>query len=206
MPRRDAQIRQCALTRESKPVTELLRFALGPDDILVPDVDGKAPGRGVWISLSWAAVDQAVRKKVFARSLHQAIKVTDALADLTAMRLEQRLSGAMGLARKAGQAITGATRVRAAIVSGSVLALFTAQDAAVDGRDKMVRTLRAGDDENPVPHFELLTSSQLGLALGQENVIHAALGTGAAAKSALVRAQRLALFLADAIKDETNAI
>jgi hypothetical protein len=113
------------------------------------------------------------------------------------------------MAKKAGQVATGATKVKAAIEAGDVVALLTARDAAADGRDKMVASLRGrrravaaanGDAEDlgtAVPHFELLGSDQLGLALGLENVIHAALTTGAAARAALARAERLARYVAN---------
>ncbi len=185
------QLRQCALSRQARPVGELLRFALGPHGELLPDVDAKAPGRGVWISANAAAVEEAVRRNVFAKSLKRKIDVPSELAQITRTRLEQRLTGALGLARKAGQLQTGATRVRSCIAKGSVLALVTATDAARDGRRKMMAFLRASEPEGEVPHFDILTSSQLGLALGQENVIHAALTQGAAAEAALKRMRRL---------------
>ena len=196
MPRHEPQ-RQCALTRQTLPTSELVRFALGPDGILAPDVDAKAPGRGVWITRSWASVDKAARKNVFVRALDQPVSVPTALADLTAKRLEQRLNGALGMARRAGQALTGATKVRQAIAGGAAIALFTASDAAADGRRKMVQTLNAAGDLAAVKHFEFLDSTQLGLALGGENVIHAALIAGAAGRGALRRAEGLAHFMAD---------
>jgi len=205
VPRPDDLLRQCALTRESKPVGELIRFVVGPDEAIVPDTDAKAEGRGVWISLGTKSVAEAVRKKAFAKSLKSAVAVPEDLPELTRQRLEQRLLGALSMARKAGQIATGATKVKAAIEAGEALALLTATDAAPDGRDKMVGSLRgreramieAGEAGVPVPHLELLSSSQLGLALGLENVIHAALTKGAAAQSALARAQRLARYIAN---------
>lgn len=190
--------RQCALTRETRPVDELIRFALGPDDVLAPDVDAKAPGRGVWITLSKQAVAEAEAKKAFARSLKQAVTVPQDLAQLVQTRLEQRLLGTLGLARKAGQLVTGATKTRAAIEKPGIAALFTATDAAPDGRQKMLSAARTRAEGGSVPHFELLTSVQLGLALGLENVIHAAIIKGAAAKSTLKRANRLANYLQSA--------
>ncbi len=184
-------IRECALQRVQKPIGQLLRFVLGPDGEIVPDVDARAPGRGVWISDSELCVGQAVKKNVFAKSLKQKVNVPSELAQITRRRLEQRLKGALGLARKAGQLQTGATRVRSAIASGNVIALITARDAARDGRRKMIAALRAAENDDEVPHFDILTSEQLGLALGQENVIHAALTNGAAAESALLRAKKL---------------
>lgn len=201
--------RECALTRIVKPVDELLRFALSPAGDLVPDTDAKAPGRGVWLSDNYDAVEEAVKKNAFAKSLKQKIQVPADLAQITRSRLEQRLTGALGLARKAGQLQTGATRVKSSIASGTVLALLTASDAASDGRRKMMATLKAKTHElglsSEAPHFDILTSAQLGLALGQENVIHAALTRGAAAKSALSRVQKLARYNGQQLnKDATN--
>ncbi len=195
--------RECALTREAKPAADLVRFALGPDGAIVPDVDGKAPGRGVWISLSAAAVEEAARNNVFARSLKHKVTVPPDLAQLTASRLEQRLLGALGLALKAGNLVIGATKVRAAIDRPGIIALFTARDAAPDGRRKMMNAAAAATGGTEVPHFELLDSAKLGLALGRENVIHAALTDGAAAHAAVSRAQRLARFTQGSRREET---
>jgi predicted RNA-binding protein YlxR (DUF448 family) len=208
MPRPDDQTRLCALTRQSLPVAELLRFVVGPDEAIVPDTDARAEGRGVWITLGEKAVAEAVKKKAFAKSLKAEVSVPADLAELARLRLEQRLLGALGLARKAGQVATGATRVRAAIDKGEVIALLAATDAARDGRDKLASALRGhelsvregggeGRSGYSVPRFELLSSDQLGLALGLENVIHAALTKGAAAQSALGRAERLARYIAN---------
>ena len=198
-------MRECALTREKKPVGALIRFAVGPDDGIVPDTDALAEGRGVWVTLGEKAVAEAVRKKAFTKSLKAQVSVPADLAGLTRQRLEQRLLAALGMAKKAGQLITGGTRVKAAVEAGGAIALLTATDAAADGRDKMAGTLRGWQKANAeagiggptVPHFELLSAEQMGLALGQENVIHAALAKGAAAQSALARAERLARYIAN---------
>lgn len=197
MPREIITERQCALTREAKPIDDLMRFALSPDGMIMPDVDAKAPGRGVWISLSSKAVEEAVSKKAFARSLKEAVSVPQDLAQMARSRLEQRLLGALGLCRKAGQLVTGATKVRAAIDNQSIIALLTSIDAAPDGRQKMVGALRSIADIKTVAHFELMTSEQMGLSLGLENVIHAALIEGSAARNALYRANQLARYISN---------
>lgn len=212
MARREETTRMCALTRAEKPVAELIRFVLGPDDLLVPDTDAKAEGRGVWISLNKELVAEAVKKKVFARSLKTEVKLPDDLPGLTQTRLEGRYLNALGMARKAGQLTFGATKVRALIDNGSLIALITATDAADDGRSKMVGPLKAlhyaAQEEEiegfDVPHFELLTSEQMGLALGLENVIHAALTRGAAAHAAVEKARRLALYAAKPTEKDTD--
>ena len=196
MPKKDEIERQCCLTREVRPTAELIRFVVSPDGELWPDVDAKAEGRGVWVTGTAAAVAEAERKKAFGRSLKTQVKTPEDLPGMTRQHLEQRLLGALGLARKAGQIATGATRVEKALKAAEAIALLTASDAAADGRGKMLALLRGLGIEGRTPHFELLSSSQLGLALGLDNVIHAALTNGAAAQSALARAVRLARFIA----------
>lgn len=197
MARNKDKMRLCALTRTEMPVADLIRFAESPDGDIVPDVDGKAPGRGVWITLSAAAVDEAVKRKVFSKSLKAQVSVPADLAFLTRTRLEQRLAGSLGLARKAGILVTGAAKVAALLERGGAAALITASDAAADSRRKMLQSLRRGyESPEVVEHIESLSSDQLGLALGLENVIHAALTSGAAANSAVERARRLARFIA----------
>lgn len=197
MARDKDMMRQCALTRTERPVSELIRFAESPDGVIAPDVDAKAPGRGVWITLSRSAVEAAVNKKVFSRSLKAAVEVPPDLALLTRSRLEQRLAGALGLARKAGALVTGAAKVAALVEKRGAAALITASDAAPDGRRKMLQSVRRAYEASGGPeHIESLSSDQLGLALGLENVIHAALIPGAAANSVIERAHRLARFIA----------
>jgi predicted RNA-binding protein YlxR (DUF448 family) len=186
-----------------KPIADLIRFAVSPDGALVPDTEARAEGRGVWISLGEKQIAEAVRKKAFEKSLKEKVQLPEDLPALTRQRLTERLVSALQMARKAGQLVTGATQVRAAISSGKIEALISATDAAEDGRSKLLSALKgwqnmaaeAGLAVPEVPHLQLLESDQLGLALGLENVIHAALVKGAAANSALERAQRLARYL-----------
>ncbi|MCC0025023.1 MAG: RNA-binding protein [Hyphomicrobiaceae bacterium] len=197
MAKQDDILRQCAVTREQRAARDLVRFAVGPDDSIAPDVDARAPGRGVWVGLGQTLVAEAERRKVFARSLKSPVKVPQDLALLTRSRLEQRLTGALGLARKAGQLVTGATKVSASLANGSVLALLTATDAAPDGRRKILSSMKAAPNAATMRHFELLTAEQMSLATGRENVIHAALIDGAASRNAMERADRLARYLAN---------
>ena len=214
MARREETTRMCALTRAEKPVAELIRFVLGPDGVLVPDTEAKAEGRGVWISLSRAAVAEAVKKKVFARSLKTEVRLPDDLPGLTQLRLEQRYLSALGMAQQDPNATAVYRQVRALIDTGKLIALITATDAAEEGRSKMVGPLKAlhyaAAEEDiigfVVPHFELLSSEQMGLALGLENVIHAALTRGAAAQAAVEKARRLALYTAKPTEKDTDRL
>jgi predicted RNA-binding protein YlxR (DUF448 family) len=205
VPGKDDVERRCALTHEVKPAAELIRFVVGPDDVLVPDTDAKAEGRGVWLSVGEKIVVEAIKKKAFAKSLKTNVTVPDDLPALTRLRLEQRFVSALQMARKSGQLLTGAMKVKAALETGHAVALITATDAAEDGKKKMLATLKASSkaaEEQGIagadrPHFELLDSAQLGLALGIENVIHAAPTQGAAGEAAVKRADRLARYIAN---------
>ena len=205
MPGKDDLERRCAVTFEVKAAADLIRFVVGPDDVLVPDTDAKAEGRGVWVSLGQSQVAEAIKKKAFAKSLKTNVTVPDDLVALTRLRLEQRFTQSLSMARKAGQILTGAMKVKTALETGEAIALLTATDAAEDGKKKMLATLKAstnsaeeqGLDLAERPHFELLDSAQLGLALGIENVIHAAPTQGAAGEAAVKRAERLARYIAN---------
>jgi predicted RNA-binding protein YlxR (DUF448 family) len=205
VPGKDDLERRCALTFEVKAAADLIRFVVGPDDVLVPDTDAKAEGRGVWVSLGQSQVAEAIKKKAFAKSLKTNVTVPDDLVALTRLRLEQRFTQSLSMAKKAGQILTGAMKVKTALETGEAIALLTATDAADDGKKKMLATLKAstksaeeqGLDLAERPHFELLDSAQLGLALGIENVIHAAPTQGAAGEAAVKRADRLARYIAN---------
>jgi predicted RNA-binding protein YlxR (DUF448 family) len=205
VPGKDEVERRCALTHEVKPAADLIRFVVGPDGVLVPDTDMKAEGRGVWISLGEKQVAEAVRKKAFAKSLKSEVRLPEDLPGLTRLRLEQRLVAALQMAKKAGQLLTGMTKVKEALETGIAVALFTATDAAEDGRKKLLATLKAatksaeeqGMGRVNVPHFELLDSARMGLALGIESVIHAAPTQGAAGDAVVKRAEKLARYAAN---------
>lgn len=205
MPRSNPPMRQCCVTRQSLPASELVRFAVGPDGTLMPDVDAKAPGRGVWVTLDRQTVARAAEKNVFARALKAPVRLPPDLAALTSEHLENRLAGALSLARKAGQLVTGASRVEAALRSGQAVALITASDARPDGRRKMLAAMRAAGGAD-LPHIEAFSSARLDLALGGENVIHAALVAGAAANSALERHARLERYAVRARTDNKKAV
>lgn len=129
--------RRCALTRATRPKDELLRFVLGPDGTVVPDLKEKLPGRGVWLTAARDSVAEAVKRKVFGRSLKAEAKAPEGLADRIDRLLADAALGALGLTNKAGEVVFGAARVEEAIGKGRVLALIHASEAADDGRRKL---------------------------------------------------------------------
>src|SRR5262247_2420499 len=126
-------LRICAVLRVSKPPEELVRFVAGPDLAIVPDLARRLPGRGVWVDATREAVTEAVRRKVFARSLKQNVSVPADLPDLVERLLQKRLAEAVSIANKAGLLVVGFAKVGELIESGRAVALIHAADAAADG-------------------------------------------------------------------------
>jgi uncharacterized protein len=185
--------RLCVATRQVKPVEELLRLVVGPGDVLVPDLRHKLPGRGVWVTATRSAVAEAVRRKAFARSLKAPVKVPPGLVDDIEALLARAARDGFSLANKAGQVVSGFSKVEAAIGSGAIAAVIQASDAAADGARKIAQALRRrfGESMREIPVLGGLDSSELGLALGRSHVIHAALMKGSASRASLARFRAL---------------
>jgi len=185
--------RFCAVTRMVKPVDELIRFVVGPDGNVVPDLKRKLPGRGIWITASRANLAEAVKRHAFARGFRRDVKVAPDLTVQTEALLERAALDALAIAGKAGLAVTGTVRVEHALAAGHVAGLVHASDAAADGVRKLDAALRrsmpAQAEKTPV--IRAFTSAQLDLALARTNVVHAALLAGSASSTFLARCVRL---------------
>ena len=192
----DGPLRLCVATRRTKPPGDLIRFVAAPDGQIMADLAHKLPGRGVWVGATYSDVAGAVRTKAFARSLKHNVTVAQDLADQVETLLVRRLSESISLANKAGQLLTGFTKIDAAVAGGGVVALLHGSDAAEDGRQKLDRKLAAVAESRGATAVVLvpLTIHELSLAIGRENVVHAALTEGGAARRVLAEAERLALY------------
>ena len=172
--------RRDASSGQVMPEARLVRFVLGPDGALVPDLARKLPGRGVWVAATREAVEQAVKRDSFSRSLKTRCKAPPGLPDLVQRLLEQRLLAGLGLAKKAGELISGFDKVEALAASGRAAWLVEATDGAADGRRKLLGAARRSSRSPEL--FGVFDSEALGVALGLENAIHCAViaGRGAA--------------------------
>jgi uncharacterized protein len=185
-----ARERSCAVTRAVRPAHQLIRFVVGPDGTLTPDIKGKLPGRGVWVTCDRKMLEEAIRRKAFARSLKAELRVPDRLADLVDRLLATDARQSLSLANKAGLVVMGFAKVEAALGKGRVTALVSASDGSEDGRRKLRQAAaRWGLDVPAITHF---SGGDLDLALGRENAIHAALLAGPASDAFLARCARLA--------------
>lgn len=170
--------RRCLVTGESGPAEGLVRFVIAPSGQVTPDLAGRLPGRGYWLSATRAAVDDAVKRKLFTKAAGRAGKIGESLpaaAIVADARLGQQVADLLtkscldllGLARRVGLVDLGFEKVRETLAANPDAVLITASDGSEDGRGKLVRPGRRV--------VALFTRDELSLALGRENVVHAAL-------------------------------
>lgn len=183
---RDEPERKCIATGESQPKAGLIRFCLGPDGQIVPDILGKLPGRGIYVSADRAVLDKAVKKNLFTRAARQPVKVPEGLADLVETLVLQRTIEMLSMARKAGDAVTGYEKVKDWLVKGTAATLIQASDGSERGKTK----LHAPDGANGF--VGCLSAGEIGLAFGRERAIHAALAAGGLRSRVVEEAAKLA--------------
>ena len=164
--------RRCIVTGEVQERARLLRFVVGPDGGVVPDVEARLPGRGLWLTPRRDIVDRAVAKRLFARAARQPVSVPADLADRIEALLARRCGDALGLARRSGSAVAGFDRVSDAVRRGRAAMLLFARDGAEGGRQKL------GALGRDLPSAAVLTSAELGAAFGRERIVHAAVDGG----------------------------
>ena len=184
--------RSCALTRIVKSTDDMIRFVVGPDGTVVPDIKRKLPGRGVWITATRESLEEAVGKRVFARSFKHDVRVANELPSLTEQLLAQAALDALAMAGKAGNVAAGFGKTEDALNSNEAVAVIHASDAAADGRRKLEAVLRRNGRQIPV--VDAFSSAHLDLALNRLNVIHAALLAGPVSDTFLARTERFARF------------
>jgi uncharacterized protein len=192
---RSATMRMCAVTRQVRPIEELIRFVVSPQGEVIPDLKRKLPGRGLWVSASHRTVVEAVRRNHFSKGFKRDVRIAPTLVADTESLLVRGVIEALAMAAKAGQVIAGFSKVEGALEQRQVEALIHASDGAADGIRKLDAIARqnAGinDDSRKFPVVTALTSEQLDLALGRSNVVHAALLAGPASKTFLSRSHIL---------------
>jgi predicted RNA-binding protein YlxR (DUF448 family) len=197
---RSATMRMCAVSREVRPIDELIRFVVSPQGEVIPDLKRKLPGRGLWISASRRTVAEAERRHQFSKGFKRDVRVAATLPADTEALLVRSATEALAMAAKAGQVVSGFAKVEGLLEQGRAEALIHASDGAADGIRKLdaiagQRSRNIG--ESPLlATITVLTSAELDLALGRSNVIHAALLAGPASKTFLSRCQTLVRYRA----------
>jgi uncharacterized protein len=181
--------RLCIVTREVKPIDDMIRFVVGPDHAVVPDLKRKLPGRGVWVTARRDVLADAIRRQAFPRGFKADVAVSKDLLELVEQLLERSVLDALAIAHKGGAAVAGFTKVESAIETDRIVALAHAREAGADGCRKIAAAInrRFGEGAEAIVTMAGFSSSQLDLALGRANVIHAALLASRASDTVLAR-------------------
>lgn len=186
--------RMCIVSRRSLAPESLVRFVAAPDGRLVPDLKRRLPGRGAHVEARRETVELAVKRRLFSRALKRDVLGLETLADDLDAVLVRSALGSLGLARKAGQIVTGSAKVDAALRTGKAAASLHATDAAPDGVRKLDGARHAGETSGragSTPMFRLFETDEMSLALGGENVVHAAILPGPAGMALVKRLEAL---------------
>ncbi|GFE64536.1 RNA-binding protein [Litoreibacter roseus] len=181
----DGPERRCIATGEVGDPDMMIRFVVGPEGQAVPDITGKLPGRGMWVTADSDALRTAMNKKAFSRSAKTQVSVPDDLFEMTETLLAKRLVDLISLARKAGQAVTGYEKVKGLLETDRARVLIQASDGSERGKSR----LRSPPGKDVF--IGSLTAQELGLAFGRESVIHGALTAGGLSKQVIAEAKRL---------------
>ncbi|WP_104018497.1 RNA-binding protein [Roseovarius nitratireducens] len=182
--RADGPERKCIATGEARPKASLVRFVIGPDGAVVPDVAAKLPGRGIYVVPDSAAIDRAAKKGLFARAARQQVTVPEDLAALVEGLIARRVINLISLARKGGGAVAGYEKVKDRLMRGDVRALLQASDGSERGKSGL-------STPEGATYIGWLTADELGQAFSRQTTIHAVLGYGGLAQRVVEEAARL---------------
>jgi predicted RNA-binding protein YlxR (DUF448 family) len=184
-------LRRCVVTRERLPKERMIRFVVGPDRALVPDLNADLPGRGMWLSASRDVLETARDKgglaRAFARAARGPVTVPPDLPALLEAALVRRIGELLGLTRRAGQAIAGFEKAREWLRSGRARLVLEASDGSEAERARFL-----SGNAGRVTVVAPLPAATLGRMFGRDHVVHVAIAPGRLAERLHLEADRLA--------------
>lgn len=184
--------RRCIVRHNSYPAEELIRYVVAPDGAVVPDPGGKLPGRGLWLGSARDIVETARERRLFDRAAKQSVTVAPDIADLTESLLLKRCLDLVGMARRAGDAVAGYEKTRAALGRGGLPLLLIAADGAAGSVKKLFSGSRDSADRPPV--LDLFDRAELGRVFDRDGTVFAAISNQGIAEKLKGEARRLAGF------------
>jgi len=182
----DAKLRRCVVTGASAPRPTLLRLVVSPEGVLTPDIAGRLPGRGIWVTPDRAVIEHGIARKAYQRALRGPVQVLAGFADLVERLLLQRLLDAIGLARRAGDAVAGAQKAEEWLAAGRVGLLLLARDAGADARRRWQHLPQGAACAT------VLTADEIGRAFARDRAAQIVVRQGPLMKRLMTDAGRLA--------------
>ena len=182
-------LRRCAVTRERDYRAKMIRFVVAPDRSVVPDLAAKLPGRGIWLSARRDVLDTARTRGAFARAARGQVTVPPDLVEMVHGGLIRRVTEMLGLARRAGQAVSGFEKAREWLVAGRAGLVVQAADGSRDERARFLSGNGARAKATPVA--APLTGEALGAVFSRDHVVHVAISHGRLAEALAIECNRL---------------
>ena len=182
-------LRRCVVTRERDYRTRMIRFVVAPDRSIVPDLGAKLPGRGIWLSARRDVLDTAQSRGAFARAARGQVTIPPDLQGMVHQGLIRRITELLGLARRAGQAVSGFQKAREWLVAGRVGLVVQAADGSMDERARFLSG--NGARAKAVPVVAPLSSLALGAVFSRDHVVHVAIAHGRLAEALGIESNRL---------------
>lgn len=158
-------MRTCIAAGAELPPERMIRFVVGPDGAVVPDLARKLPGRGLWLTAERRVVEQAVAKRLFAKAARAAVTAPPELPATVERLLLQRALDDLSRARRAGRAVAGFVKVDQMIGRGRAGLLIVADEADGDGLGKL--------QASGLPLERLGDATALGGVFGREQAVYA---------------------------------
>lgn len=159
-------MRTCIVTGEEGTPERMIRFVVGPEGDVVPDLARRLPGRGMWVMARREVLQRAVEKGLFARAARRAVKASADLVDRVEGLLLERPLADLGRARRAGRAVAGFVKVEQMIGRKQVGLLIVAAEADGDGLGKLQAT--------GLPSERLGDAGLLGGIFGRDQAVYVA--------------------------------
>lgn len=181
--------RKCIATGEIRPKSEMLRFVKAPDSRLIPDFNKKIPGRGLYVSNSRQALNYALQKNLFIKSIHLHLKIQDDFTEMVERLLYKKGLDAINLARKAGALVTGFEKVKETVLKNKAAFLIEAADAGQDGSEKIAALAK------DLEVLKVYHTNDLDQALDKVNTVHIAVLKSDIAKMVYTNLKRYQTFL-----------
>ena len=180
-------LRRCAVTRERLEKQKMIRFVVGPDRSIVPDLAARLPGRGIWLSARADVLETARTRGAFARAARGPVTVPADLISGLKAALTRRIGDTIGLARRAGQAVAGFTRAREWLEQGRAALVIEASDGSPEERTRFL-----GPWAGKVAVVAPLDGATLGAVFGRDHVVHISVAPGRLAEALRIETERLA--------------
>lgn len=170
----------------------LMRFVIGPEDVLYPDFSADLPGKVLWCSLFRQTVQDAINNNSFAKAAGQDVTIPAGLMDQVERGLRQKALSLLSMTKKAGHLLTGAEKAEQMLRSGKAGIYLTAAARDADTREKL--TFLALNADRPARIVDMFTSEELSRASGANKVFHAVMSRGGTTDRFFSHVKRMHLF------------